>query len=159
MKFYLLTGYCGAGKSTFAKKFAKENNCRYISIDNFYLAVFGNETDHIHRDFVWDLCFTALKLAKEDGVDVILDTNSPNPELRYYIYERIAKYFDERHIIYIEANVDLCLANNKNRSRVIPDNEMSKLTTSYIAPTNDELKYWTSIIHYINDSNNLNLVE
>ena len=43
----------GAGKTTFAKMFAKKNNYRYISIDNFYQAVFGNETEHYHKYQVW----------------------------------------------------------------------------------------------------------
>ena len=35
-KMYLMCGLSGAGKTTFAKKFAEENDLIYLSIDDFY---------------------------------------------------------------------------------------------------------------------------
>ena len=33
---YLMCGCSGAGKTTYSKKFAKENNLKYLGIDDFY---------------------------------------------------------------------------------------------------------------------------
>lgn len=43
---YLMTGISGSGKTTFARDFALKNNLRYLNIDNFYLATFGDENTH-----------------------------------------------------------------------------------------------------------------
>ena len=153
MKFYLMTGYCGSGKTTFAKEFAKKNNCRYISIDNFYKAVFGDDITHTHSDFVWKLCFEALNLAYQDKVNVVLDTNSPRPYERNFVFEKIAKLFDERYIIFVDTPPELCKENNKRRSRVIPEDKMNKIIQAYVPPTQDELANWLTIYCVKNNNN------
>ena len=51
-----LTLYCGlagAGKSTHAREYATKSNARYISIDAFYEACFGDPKIHTHEFEVW----------------------------------------------------------------------------------------------------------
>lgn len=138
----VMCGLPGAGKTTFAKMFAKKNNYRYISIDNFYQAVFGNETEHYHKYQVWEILYKAVDLAIEDGVNVILDTNAPNPSDREILYERIGKKFAHRTIVYVENDPDTCKENNKHRNRVIPDEQMDYIINRFISPTKEELKHW-----------------
>lgn len=138
----VMCGLPGAGKTTFAKMFANKNNYRYISIDNFYTAVFGNETEHYHKYQVWEMLYKAVELAIEDEVNVILDTNAPNPNDREILYERIGKKFDHRTIVYVENDPDTCKENNKHRIRVIPDEQMNYIINRFIPPTKEELKHW-----------------
>lgn len=138
----VMCGLPGAGKTTFAKMFAKKNGYRYISIDNFYQAVFGNETEHYHKYQVWEMLYKALDLAIEDGVNVILDTNAPNPSDRSILFDKVGKRFSHRTIVYIENDPNTCKENNKHRSRVIPDDQMDYIIDRFVPPTKEELKYW-----------------
>lgn len=136
----VMCGLPGAGKTTFAKMFAKKYGYRYISIDNFYQAVFGNETEHYHKYQVWEMLYKALDLAVEDGVNVILDTNAPNPSDREILYEKVGKKFSHRAIVYIENDPIICKENNKHRSRIIPDEQMDYIINRFIPPTREEVK-------------------
>ena len=155
MKFYLMSGLCGAGKTTISKQFAQENNCRYISIDSFYKAVFGDNLTHTHRDEVWELCFKALDIAFEDRVDVVLDTNSPKLKNRKQIFEQFAKRYDESYILYVQTDAEQCMKNNRQRDRQIPEEEMKKIINAYEEPIEQELADWTDIYIVRNENNSI----
>ena len=75
-----LTLYCGlagAGKSTHAREYATKSNARYISIDAFYEACFGDPKIHTHEFEVWMMFYNAIRLAGTDHVSVVIDTNAP----------------------------------------------------------------------------------
>lgn len=85
-KLYLMTGVSGSGKTTFAKEFAQKNNLRFLNIDNFYYATFGDENMHTHEFDVWMMFYRAIEIASRDNVDIIIDTNSPTISNRDEIY-------------------------------------------------------------------------
>lgn len=158
-KMYLMTGVSGSGKTTFAKKFARENNLRYLNIDNFYLATFGDENTHAHEFDVWMMFYRAIEIASRDGVDVIIDTNAPTVSNRNEIYNWFGHMFAENYMIYIYAPADLCFKNNASRKRVIPQDEMVKMYNDYERPREEEARKWTEIYEVNNDDNTFSKME
>lgn len=156
---YLMTGVSGSGKTTFAKEFAHKNNLRYLNIDNFYLATFGNENTHEHEFDVWMMFYRAIEIASRDNVDIIIDTNAPTISNRDEIYNWFGQMFAENYIIFIDAPADLCFRNNSNRERVIPEDEMIRMIGKYERPHKEETRKWDNIYIVHNDNNTFSEME
>jgi predicted kinase len=150
-KMYLMSGPSGAGKSTLAYEISRERNVRFLSIENFYKAFFGTELIHEHRDEVWESFAEAIRIAAIDGVDVLIDTNSPSRADREWFVERFPGF--EIHLVVLNAPKELCLKNNKIRDRVIPDEEIEKIFARLEPVTEDELKNYAEVEVYENLDN------
>jgi predicted kinase len=140
---FLMTGPCGAGKTTLATRLAKERNLRYLSIEDFYAAFFGSDLIHEHREQVWEAFSIAIRAAMEDKVDVLIDTNSPSRADRDWFIERFSDY--KFHLIIVRAAKELCLKNNRNRLRQIPEDEMEAMFKRLEPVSEDEMKNYESI--------------
>lgn len=156
---YLMTGISGSGKTTFAKEFARKNNLRYLNIDNFYRATFGDENTHEHEFDVWMMFYRAIEIASRDDVDIIIDTNAPTISNRDEIYNWFGRMFAENYIIFIDAPADLCFRNNSNRERVIPEDEMIRMIGKYERPHKEETRKWDNIYIVHNDNNTFSEME
>lgn len=170
-KMYLMCGLSGAGKTTFAKKFAKEHNCVYLGIDDFY-ACFAS-TNGVKSPWsdpdasfeVWIKYFYAIhELSREkNGKDVLIDTNAPTFVKRQQFIDWFP-CFDEYNLIYIDIkDEELRKRNNASRGRVVPDDEMERMRKEFEKPVNffvdcDRIyaypeKRWNNIIVYRNVNN------
>ena len=150
-KMYLMSGPCGAGKTTLSKKLVQELNLRYLSIDNFYTAYFGTNLIHQDEDEVWEGFAAAIKLAEKTNVDILVDTNSPRVADRIWFFDRFPGF--DFHFIKVDAPLELCLLNNNNRDRVIPEDEMRKIYNSIEPISERELEVFRSISLYENTNN------
>lgn len=137
-KFYLMTGMSGAGKTTFAKAYAKENHLLYLCPDDFYALVNGDERLHIHEYEIWRMIFDAIRLAERDKRDIILDTNSPTRANRVSLLDTFTE-FDEYILIEMRAPFDVCWENNQNRNRTIPVKDFQMIWKS-LEPVVEELE-------------------
>ena len=61
-KLFLVCGLPGSGKTTFAKKFAAKNNFAYISIDDCYTEINGDELDHSNKFKVWQRFYQIIMI-------------------------------------------------------------------------------------------------
>jgi predicted kinase len=152
-KMYLMHGLSGAGKTEFAKRFARENNLRYLSIEDFYAAFFGSELIHQNEEEVWAAFEIAIRVAEKEQVDIIVDTNSPRRADRDWFFEKFPTY--SINLIIIDTPVELCLKNNRERERKIPEEEMQKMITELEPVTEDELGRYESVVVYKNTDNHL----
>ena len=148
-KMYLMCGCSGAGKTTFSKQFAKENNLKYLGIDDFYALINGDECLHTNTFEVWIEFYKAIHDAEVNNIDVIIDTNAITRSHREQFLEWFPTF--EHHLIFISADVDLRKKNNKSRRRQIPDDIMDKMTKRLESPWIDE-KFKT--IYFIENINN-----
>lgn len=154
-KIFLCCGMSGAGKTTFSKAFAEHNNIEYLSLDDIYLKINGNEESRANKFLVWKTLFEKIHQFEEDGKDCIVDTNA----LTYVDRTQFLNWFPnfEHHLIYIDAPLDLCLENNANRSRVIPKKEMLALWNKLEPPAEDEDERWLTYTEIVNNDNTLEL--
>ena len=139
-KMYLMSGLSAAGKTTFAKKFAKEHNLVYLGVDDFY--EYYAEMNRIkspwsdsHASFdVWIKYFYAIHTLEMEGKDVLIDTNAPTIVKRLQFIDWFPT-FDEHNLIYIMINdVSLRIKNNKARNRIVPRDEMVRMEREFQEP-------------------------
>jgi len=138
-KMFLMCGLSGAGKTTFAKEFAKENGYLYLGIDDFYACYAAanhmcSPWDSPHGSFdVWIKFFYAIHDAECRGDTVVIDTNAPTYVKRKQFIDWFPT-FDEHNLIYIQADRDLRRRNNASRERVVPDDEMERMEQEFQSP-------------------------
>lgn len=140
-KMFLMCGMSGAGKTTFAKKFAEENGYIYLGIDDFYKdyqRIFAPNLKSPWSDpkasfEVWQDFFRVINACELDGDDVVIDTNAPTFVKRAQFIDWFPT-FDEHNLIYIHADRELRWQNNKSRGRVVPDDVMKQMEKEFQAP-------------------------
>ena len=143
-KMFLMCGLSGAGKTTFAKKFAEENGYDYLAIDDVYKC-WNYRYDDLEDSFqAWMKFFQAIHCAECHKHDVVIDTNAPTFVKRAQFIDWFPT-FDEHNLIYIEADRDLRRRNNLARDRVVPDDEMRRMEGEFEPPlyTDGEYAWWT----------------
>lgn len=152
-KLHMMCGISGCGKTTFARKFARDNDLLYLNPDKFYELFNGDERRHYHEFDVWMALFRALHMAEKDGTSVMFDTNSPTYVSRSQILDWFPDF--EPHLIYIEASAELCRSNNAARRRVIPADELRRIIASFQPPAVDEDDRWQTMTFLRNVDNTL----
>lgn len=150
-RLYLMCGMSGCGKTTFAKKFAQENDLLYLNPDKFYELYNGDDRNHYHEFEIWMALFRALRMAELDGRSVIFDTSSPTYVGRVQILDWFPGF--EPHLIYIQASPELCKKNNASRRRVVPEDEMERIITTFQPPEPGEDPRWASMRFLRNEDN------
>lgn len=156
-RMFLMCGHPGSGKSTYARELVRKNGFRYLSIDDMYATFNGDPTSHDNKFDVWMTFFRQIHAAEVAGQDIVVDTNAPTRADRYEFLNWFSSF--EHHLIWINAPEWLCLENNKNRSRVIPEDQMKKLFTLFEVPGPQEMYYcqcrskWESISVIFNTAN------
>lgn len=149
-KMYLMCGCSGAGKTTFAKEFAKEHDLEYLGIDDFYALINGDECIHTNTFEVWIEFYKAIHKAEINDIDVIIDTNAITKSHREQFVEWFPTF--EHHLIYIDAVPELRKKNNKSRRRQVPDEVMDKMHSRLQVPLEHE--QFKTITRIINSANN-----
>lgn len=157
-KMYLMSGCSGVGKTTFAKKFAEENNLLYLGTDEFYALINGDEIIHENSFEVWIALYQAIHAAEMNGRDCIVDTNALTVVHRDQFLDWFPTF--EHHLFFISANEDLRRANNLSRRRQVPEEKMNEMSVRVQYPYWEKLDVrWQSLTWYANIGNKLQLVE
>lgn len=157
-RMVLVSGCSAVGKTTFAKQFAATRNFRYLSADNFYAAVNGDERIHENKFEVWMTLYRAIHLAQEQGIDTIVDANTLTTVDRDQLLGWFPKF--EHHLVYIHANPELRKMNNMMRSRQVPDSAMDAMTAMVQEPAWETMdKRWLSYMRINNINNNFIIAE
>ena len=159
-KMYLMCGLSGAGKTTFAKNFAKENDLCYLCIDDFYKEYSGGVYNEDTGFKVWIEFFKAIHQLEKTGRDILIDTNAPTFVKRQQFIDWFPS-FDEYNLIYIAIDdEELRRRNNLSRGRVVPDEEMARMLYEFEEPFSVDVrggcrkeKGWTNLIAYKNVNN------
>ena len=152
-KMYLMSGLSGSGKTTYARKFAADNDLLYLNVDDFYAVWNGSPTIHEHEFEVWIAFYQAIHCAEIAGRDCIVDTNALTAVDRIQFLNWFPTF--EHHLIWIEAPIELCVENNNNRARVVPIAELEKMYHYMEYPTanEDARRRWKSIKYVMNNDN------
>ena len=148
---FLMTGPSGAGKTTLARGLARERGLKYMGIEDFYARRWGSELIHEDEEAVWEDFERALRDEENAGVDVLVDTNAPRRADREWFVERFPNYVV--NLIIVEADREICLFNNRNRARKIPEKEMLAILDSVEPVTADEIEQYESVELYRNTDN------
>lgn len=133
-KFYLMCGHVASGKSFFAKQFAEKNQLRYLDIDDCYRIYNGSEKIHENKFEVWILFYQLIHQASLLGQSVVVDTNAPLVSYRDEFLSWFPE-FEEHHLIWVDADVQLAWSNNCKRDRRIPREVFDAIVSGFEEPT------------------------
>lgn len=151
-RMFLMCGCSGAGKTTFAKNYAKLNNLLYLGIDEFYGKINGDECLHINTFYVWIEFFKAIHEAEINNIDCIIDTNAVTKSHRDQFVEWFPTF--EHHLIVILTSPDLRRRNNQSRRRQVPEEAMVKMEKEFQMPyASHESPKWKTIRTVTNIAN------
>ena len=115
---YVICGFIGAGKTTFARKLEKETGAIRITKDEWVIKIFGNKITSDKNFEKYDKNITALatdiafKILKSGG-DVIIDEGFWVKSQRDDIKKRISEVGAKPILYYVECSVE------KMRERVV----------------------------------------
>lgn len=145
-EMYMMCGPPGAGKTMYAKAFAKKHGLVYYGVDDFYALFHGSDTIHKDQFEVWSAIFRVLHNAEVNGVDCMFDTNNATLVDRIQLLDWFPLF--KNHLIFIGADFAECSVNNKSRRRCIPEDDMVRLYDKVIIPRPDEDERYASITYY-----------
>lgn len=155
-KMIVMCGDLAVGKTTYAKEFAAKTGYRYLSIDDLYTAFNGSSTDRSNKFDIWMIFLHQIHLAEQAGQNIIVDVNAPTQDDRNDFLNWFPNF--DHYLVFIRGTNEQCLENNRNRERVVPEEQMKEMFRFFRPPYKDEDKYcrskWKKII-YIRNVNNV----
>lgn len=149
-KMVLVCGIPGSGKTTFSDSLAEKTGFTHIDVDDVYADINGDARDRSNKFEVWQEFFRRIHVAQQAGKSVIVDTMALLAYNRREFIEWFPE-FDEHHLIFIEAEFNICVRNVQSRERVIPEALMRKFFQIIEYPTEITDPYWDTISWYSND--------
>ena len=149
-KLYFMCGKMAAGKSTYARELAREQNALLLVQDEFVAALFPGEITDIPSFVKYS---ARLKHALSDhicdllsrGISVVLDFPGNTRNQRQWFRDLFERANVEHELHYIVASDDLCKRQLRQRSAALPagsrwttDAEFDLITSYFQAPADDE---------------------
>lgn len=135
---YLVCGMPGAGKTTFSKQFAKNNDLVYISIDRCYAQVGGDPSTKSRKFEAWIKFFETIHEAEERGISIVVETMALTRFDRHEFLSWFPGFI--HHIIFIDTRLNTCIANvAKRKERPISERDMLSLDRKLEVPTYEEI--------------------
>jgi adenylate kinase family enzyme len=132
----------GAGKTTYAKKLAKENNALYLSEDDWLSALYPNEINNFD-DYI--TCSLRLKPMIKDhiikllnlGISIVMDFPGNTIKQRKWLLSIANDAKVNHELRYLKASDEICLKHLEKRREAIPERnqfdteEVFKQVTKY----------------------------
>jgi predicted kinase len=139
---YVLCGFIGAGKTTFAKKLEKQTGAVRITKDEWLIRLIGNDPtidgfanyDHricgLSRDVAFDLV--------RKGIDVIIDEGFWEKEQRDLIMQRIAASGAKGIMYFLDTPIDTIRERVTGRN-ALPSKDSFRISREML---DNYLQYW-----------------
>lgn len=147
---YLICGFIGSGKTTFAKKLEKEIDAIRFTKDEWLIRLFGNDPKSIedfekHDDKICNLSSEVAFQCIKAGADVIIDDGFWGRNQRKEMIERIKDASATPILYYLDVPMKemkrRTLERSKNRKKdsfVIDEKMFDKYANSFEPPGKDE---------------------
>lgn len=140
MKFIMLVGLPGAGKSTYAKTNLIEDGVSYLSSDKIREELYGDESVQGDPNKVFRIMHQRVDELLNNGVTVVYDATNVTRKNRKSILQRIKQKHTgatlEAHIIW--APVETCIERDSNRGRTVGEQVIHKFLHRWETPYYDE---------------------
>ena len=140
---YVICGFIGAGKTTFARKLEKETGAIRITKDEWMIQIFGNKItsgknfevyDHNIIELTRNISFKILK----SGGDVILDEGFWAKSQRDDIKKKIINVGAKPIFYYVECPIEKMKERVATRSKIPPEDSFEINEEMF----DEYLKYW-----------------
>lgn len=157
-KMILVCGLPGSGKTTFARRLAKEIGFDHIDIDEVYAKVNGDSKNRANKFEVWQEFFRLIHESQQAGHSVIVDTMALTAYNRREFVEWFPE-FKEHHLVFIDAEYDTCLNNVSSRDRTIPAGVLWRYFNNIEWPRRESDWKWDRISWFCNDGAQVKFVK
>lgn len=117
---YIIIGFIGAGKTTFARKLEKETGAVRFTKDEWMVRVFGNTLTDKHEEYDARMASLATDMALKclrAGIDVIIDEGFWVKEHRDAISEKVRNAGGIPKLYYVETPFKAMKARTLQRSK------------------------------------------
>lgn len=142
--FTMLVGIPGSGKSTWAKQYGER--CGIHSSDSIRGELFGDEgyvcTPEENKK-VFELLGDRVKQDLKSGKDVIYDATNLNKKKRIAFLKELKNIPCIKQCILFATDYDICLEQNKERERFVPEAVIKDMYTKFQPP--HETEGWDNI--------------
>lgn len=144
MKFIMLVGPAGSGKSTIAEQLREKEGFIIYSSDKIREELFGDEGIQTNHKLVFDTLHSRIIESLEKGENCIYDATNIRRDLREKFLHKISHISCEKTALVLTTSVEKCLEQNRNRARYVPEDVIQCMCKNIEYPTLEE--GWTNII-------------
>jgi len=169
IKFIMMVGLPGSGKSLRAKNLAVKENAIIHSSDTLRQELFGDENTQDNNEELFTELHRRIKQDLKGEQNVIYDATNISYKRRKAFLEELKKINCEKICYLVATPYEKCLDQNKSRKRQIPEYVIKKMYLSFYIPQyyegwdkiniiwNDE-EYNFDIHELFNGANGLNKI-
>ena len=136
-KFIMLAGLPGSGKSTYANELARKDDFIVHSSD-VIRAELGDVNDQSKNDEVFVILHKRIKADLRNGKNVVYDATNLNRKRRIAFLRELKNIPCEKHCVLVAAPFEICLSQNKQRDRIVPEEVMHRMYRSFQMPCTQE---------------------
>lgn len=139
VKFVMLCGIPGAGKSTYAEQFNRlsHNSYMILSSDKIREELLGSAEDQSNNALIFKTMHERALMALDKGISVIYDATNMTRKDRNYILSILPKYVaTECHIVW--APIATCIDRDAARSRSVGKDVIMRMVRKFQMPYYDE---------------------
>lgn len=148
VKFYMLVGLVGSGKSTYAEKL-KEEGVIIHSSDKIREEL-GDVNDQSKNTEVFEILHKRIKDDLRDGKSVCYDATSLNRRRRISFVKELKNIPCKKICVLVATPFEECCKQNDSRDRKVPEEVLDRMYRNFNVPCEQE--GWNEIIvHYPNE--------
>lgn len=146
-KLIVLTGIPGSGKSTYATKFAEQNESVFIvSSDQIRLELFGRLDDFSNEELVFEK-FEKLVIEKSHTHRLVIADSSATTNVRRLSWaNKFRPYFQIIDLVYFKVCLLKALKQNKKRQHIVPFKDMVEMKRTFEKPSKEVQEKYDHII-------------
>lgn len=119
IKFIMMIGIPGSGKSTYAKKIAEFENAAIVSSDELRKELFGSVWELSKNAHLFGEIYRRIFKYLSEGKSVILDATNIRRNQRKHVLKKYKNYYKECY--YIKTSLKKALERNNVRDRNVPE--------------------------------------
>ena len=135
----LMCGLARCGKSTYAKKYAKD--AVIVCPDRIRKLLFGHQFHRDAEDFVWAYAKGMVKLILEQGKNVLIDATNLNFVSREMWYRIAVDYKANIRVVWVKTSLKECRKRNANspKDERLSDVVLDRMAWMFENPTEDSI--------------------
>lgn len=137
MKFFVMIGIPGSGKSTKALELSKKYNAEIFSSDKIAFEMYGHNNINNGKE-VFKEMNRRIEEALKDGKNVIFDSTNTKIPARNRRIELAKKYKCEKIGVWMKTDFKECYKRNRARERKVPGWRIAQIINSFQEPTLEE---------------------
>lgn len=134
----MMVGLPGSGKSTYAKKLAKEMNAVILSSDALREEMYGDINDQEHNNEVFAELHRRCKDLLNKQVNIIYDATNLKTKNRMFFLNELKGIDCHKKAIVMATPYELCLQNNSLRDRKVPEEVIKRMRENFHFPLYNE---------------------